>query len=101
MIRARGITLLNAGGARVFRYNQGPPLAAAGRGLGSNPVHIPLPFDRWSRHFNFSPSWLEERDDPKTKPARKEQLRVQIQNWLHHFIPTCMLQHGLASSGGI
>jgi hypothetical protein len=101
VIAARGTTLANCGNARVFRYNQGPALPAGGGGAGANPRHVPLPYERWSKHFNFVPAWQSGLADPKTSPADRERIRKQVQSYLHHFIPTCMLHHGLASTSGI
>jgi hypothetical protein len=101
VLAQRGTTLKGIGNARVFRYNQGPTPAGAALGSGANPRHVPLPYGRWSKHFNFVPAWQTEPANPKTTPARKSQIVKEIQGYLHWFIPTCMLQHGLASTPGI
>jgi hypothetical protein len=90
VIAARGITLTGLK-ARVFRYDGAGALKPAikegeseflSRTMGTNPARVPLPFDRWVNHFRYTGN-------------------LNDKNWLHHFIPTCMLQHGLVSTVGI
>ncbi|AHG92238.1 hypothetical protein J421_4703 (plasmid) [Gemmatirosa kalamazoonensis] len=101
VLAQKGVTLAGIGSARVFRYNQGPQPAGASPGMGASPRHVPLPYPRWSKHFNFVPAWQTEPANPKTTAARRSQIVKEIQGYLHWFIPTCMLQHGLASTNGI
>lgn len=90
VIAARGISLAGVIKGRVFRYDGSGALTANQkeseasfllRTLNSNPARIPLPFSRWVNH-----GWYHGTGDP---------------NYLHHFIPTCMLHHGLASTPGL
>ncbi len=87
VIAARGITLTGVKGAQVFRYdglgampriNHESDAAYLARTMNSNPARVPLSITRWRSHFRYN----GEKDE----------------NWLHHFIPTCMLQHGLVST---
>lgn len=83
--RHRDVTL-NIPGAQVFRYvgASSPPrrpreddTAYLARTMTGSPMFIPLPKSRWKNHPNF-----REHRNGETW-------------WLHHFIPSCMLQHGL------
>lgn len=84
------------GGARVFRYvgNSSPPFAGKETKLGyltrcinQSPKIIPLQKSRWVNHPHF--------DEFKKKPAWAESW------WMHIYIPSCMLFHGLANTDGI
>ena len=84
------------GGARVFRYvgNSSPPFANKETKLGyltrcinQSPKIIPLPKSRWVNHphydeFTKNPNWANAW-------------------WMHFYIPSCMLFHGLANTDGI
>ncbi len=89
VIAARGITLSGTG-AQVFRYSglNAPPqgkteseIAYLNRTMGASPAWIPLPLSRWEKHGRYN--------GPNDA------------NWLHHFIPTCMVQHGLATASAL
>ena len=84
------------GGAKVFRYvgNSSPgmikgeaPLAYVQRHISQTPKIIPLPKARWVNHPLFGKF--------KTDSAWANQW------WLHFYIPSCMLSHGLANTDGI
>lgn len=84
--RHRDVTL-NIPGAQVFRYvGAGSPARRPKeddssylfRVMTGSPMFVPLPKSRWKNHPNF-----REHRNGETW-------------WLHHFIPSCMLQHGLA-----
>ncbi len=84
--RFRDVTL-QIPGAQVFRYvgAGGPPRrpqephnAYLSRTMVGSPMFVPLPKSRWQSH----PNYREYKDGER--------------NWLHYYIPTCMLQHGLA-----
>jgi hypothetical protein len=97
VLAARGVSLTGIGSARVFRYRQ----SGAPSGPGGNPRQVPLPYERWSRHFNFVPAWKTNLEDPKTAPSLRALAAKQVQGYLHHFIPTCMLHHGLVNTSDI
>lgn len=109
VIAAAGITL--AGGkARVFRYDGSNALQPAkgeselaflSRTLMANPARIPLPYDRWEKHFRFLPNIKQKLADSKTPVNEKSMWRERMHDWLHHFIPTCMLTHGLVNTPGL
>jgi len=96
--RFKGITLSNwaKGGATVFRYvgNSSPgfapkesKLAYLTRCIGQSPKVIPLPKSRWVNHphygeFTTNAVWA-------------------AQWWMHFYIPSCMLLHGLSNTDGI
>ncbi|PZU85554.1 MAG: hypothetical protein DI527_21115 [Chelatococcus sp.] len=76
-------------GAQVLRYKgSASPLpgpkddkgAFLNRVMTGNPRTIPLAFERWARHDNI---WQAKAMQPTW--------------WMHHYIPTCMLQHALVS----
>lgn len=77
--------------AKVFRYEQTPLTLLPGetvsahlmRKMAMNPGHVPLPHQRWTSYRHYPPTGAPDG------------------NWLHHFMPTCMLHHGLAVTGGI
>jgi hypothetical protein len=107
-IGTEGITLAVAG-ARVFRYD-GAHSGLPGknetiesflqRRMTGNPTRVPLALSRWRAHPRFSE--VRPLNDPKArlKAGVKENEAVDLRdwNWLHHYIPSCMLQHGLAST---
>jgi hypothetical protein len=84
------------GGARVFRYvgNSSPGFlpkesqsAYLNRCINRAPKVIPLPKSRWVNHphypeFNTNSNWANKW-------------------WMHFYIPSCMLYHGLADTDGI
>jgi hypothetical protein len=86
---AKSITLI-VDKVRVFRYEQTQLILMPGetltahltRKMAMNPAHVPLPHPRWIS-YSFYP------------PAPPDG------NWLHHYIPTCMLHHGLTVTNGI
>jgi hypothetical protein len=97
--RFSGITLSNwaQGGAKVFRYcgNSSPAFLSKNeakqayltRCINRSPKLIPLPKERWVNHPHFiewtaNPSWSS-------------------QWWMHFYIPSCMLRHGLANTDSI
>jgi len=53
------------------------------RTMAGNPAFVPLPKSRWKAH----PKFREDKGGDMW--------------WLHHYIPSCMLQHGLASTFSI
>ena len=96
--RFAGITLSNyaKGGAKVFRYvgNSSPGFVARETKLGyltrcinQSPKIVPLPKSRWLNHPHF--------DEFKTKAAWAAAW------WMHFYIPSCMLYHGLANTDSI
>ena len=87
----RSISLANwaKAGAQVLRYKgiHSPNLPAGenelafiGRASVGNPSTVPLHISRWAKHDNI-----------------KQAAAMTPMWWLHHYIPTCMLQHALAS----
>jgi hypothetical protein len=79
-------------GAKVFRYvGEASPWiqpketkpAYLNRCLGRSPKIVPLPHDRWVNHPHFP------------------EYKTNVKWWLHIFIPSCMLRHGLACTDGI
>jgi hypothetical protein len=106
-----GITLAVAG-ARVFRYDGAHSAMHGkdetdegflGRTMAANPARIPLALSRWRSHPRFPA--VRPLDDPKVRHKKGDPEdaahNMNDWNWLHHHIPTCMLQHGLASTPGI
>lgn len=98
VVRFAGITLANwaKGGAQVFRYvgNSSPGFAAKetrqaylGRCTSRSPKIIPLPKSRWVNH----PRYPEFTSNPGWAAAW----------WMHFYIPSCMLYHGLANTSSI
>jgi hypothetical protein len=90
-LRHIGLGNFAKAGARVLRYSGGaspPPRAKEDktaflkRHEAGSPSLIALPIERWTAHSEFHQT--------KTMAAGW---------WLHHYIPTCMLQHGLTSIG--
>ncbi len=87
----RSISLTNwaQAGAQVLRYKgiHSPnlpvgenELAFISRASVGNPATVPLHISRWGKHDNV-----------------KQAATMTPMWWLHHYIPTCMLQHALAS----
>lgn len=83
-------------GVKVFRYvgNSSPgflpkesKFAYLNRCINRSPKLIPLPKERWINHPHFP--------EFKTMPAWANSW------WLHFYIPSCMLHHGLANTDGI
>lgn len=83
-------------GTRVFRYagNSAPRPSAneskeafLARWISRNPAIVPLPKERWVAH----PLYASFKTNPVWAAAW----------WLHFYIPSCMLLHGLASTDGI
>jgi hypothetical protein len=84
------------GGTKVFRYvgNSSPgflpkesKMAYLNRCVNRSPKLIPLPKERWINHphyseFKANPNWANSW-------------------WMHFYIPSCMLYHGLANTDGI
>jgi len=116
VMRARGITLAGTG-ARVFRYvGSGSPRLEdfnakeseegfLSRTMNQHPCRVPLALSRWRAHPRFGdvrpgvhPEARMKRGDPmnEVRPGN-----LQDQNYLHHYIPTCMLHHGLVHTPGI
>lgn len=96
--RYAGITGMNwaKGGAKVFRYvgNSSPAmapkenhLAYLTRCIGQAPSVVPLPKSRWVNHPHYG--------EFKTNPVWAGQW------WMHFYIPSCMLLHGLTNTNGI
>jgi hypothetical protein len=94
----KDVTLANyaKAGAKVFRYvgNSSPPMAYKETGLGyltrcinQSPKIIPLPKSRWKNH----PHYEEFTQKPVWANAW----------WMHIYIPSCMLFHGLSNTDGI
>jgi hypothetical protein len=88
--RFRHVTL-NVSGAQVFRYKGGgapgrlpreDDTAFLARTSGGAPSVIPLPKSRFKKHPNY------------------RELRGGDMWWLHHYIPSCMLTHGLVKTTG-
>jgi len=113
-LAAGGISL-NVAGVRTFRYDGAhSPTALAAQKFPSdeaflktvmtpNPAHVPLALSRWRLHRQFreirpyyNPIQRLKKGDTsleaKNEPDRK---------WMHHRIPTCMLHHGLISTGAV
>jgi hypothetical protein len=85
VVAARSVTLAGLK-PRVIRYEGGLQLNTLpgengsmflARMMAGNPARVPLPHQRWISYPLYPP-----------KPPDGE--------WLHYFIPTCMLHHGLA-----
>jgi len=86
-----GISMAGIKGAKVFRYdgrsaltrNKGESdIQYLTRTMTGNPSRVPLPPPRWVGHNRYGPQYNPEINE----------------HWLHHFIPTCMVQHGLVST---
>jgi len=113
-VGAGGITLAIRG-ARTFRYEGAhsptpenwPPHetdeAFLFRTMNQNPARVPLALSRWREHNRFNE--VRPLDDPKLRHKKgdpnNEAHSLRDFNWLHHYIPTCMLHHGLVSTPGI
>lgn len=73
------------------------------RTMSQNPAHVPLALSRWREHNRFKE--VRPLVDPKVRPKKgdpsNEAHTLADFNWLHHYIPTCMLHHGLVSTPGI
>jgi hypothetical protein len=73
------------------------------RTMGQNPTRVPLALSRWREHNRFKE--VRPNDDPNVRPKKgnpdNEAHTTKDFNWLHHHIPSCMLQHGLASTAGV
>jgi hypothetical protein len=96
--RLAGVSLSQATkvGAKVFRYvgNSSPGFqpkeskpAYLMRCVNRSPSLIPLPKERWVNHplyykFKADPGWANSW-------------------WMHFYIPSCMLHHGLANTDGV
>jgi hypothetical protein len=95
--RFASITLSNLGGAKVFRYvgNSSPgfltknedKLVYLNRNINQTPKLIPLPKSRWVNHPHF--------------PEFTTNAIWAAQWWMHFYIPSCMLRHGLANTDSI
>jgi hypothetical protein len=110
-----GAISLAVKGARTFRYEGAhsptpenwPPQeteeAFLIRTMNQNPARVPLALSRWREHNRFKE--VRPLDDPKLRHKKgdpnNEAHNLQDFNWLHHYIPTCMLHHGLVSTPGI
>ncbi|MCB1805056.1 MAG: hypothetical protein KDK04_05490 [Candidatus Competibacteraceae bacterium] len=90
VIAARSISLMGQK-ARVIRYDgegalkpllHEPVNIFLARTMTMNPARVPLAHERWISHPNY----------PQARPD---------EHWLHHYIPTCMLHHGLSMTPGI
>ena len=102
-------------GARTFRYEGAhsptpenwPPhetdTAFLSRVMNQNPARVPLALSRWREHNRFKE--VRPLDDPKLRHKKgdpnNEAHDLRDFNWLHHYIPTCMLHHGLVSTPSI
>jgi hypothetical protein len=71
--------------------------------MNQNPARVPLALSRWRQHNRFgevrpgdNPRIRHKKGDPNNEAHTPADF-----NWLHHYIPTCMLQHGLVSTSGI
>ena len=112
-----GAITLAVRGARTFRYegahsptpDQWLPHeteeAFLLRTMSQTPVRVPLALSRWREHNRFKevrplddPKVRHKKGDPNNEVRKGNQ---QDANWLHHYIPTCMLHHGLVSTPGI
>src|SRR5262249_32288443 len=97
--RLANITLSNwsAAGVQVFRYvgNSSPgflnrnetPEHYLARCINRSPSLVPLPKARWVNHPHFS--------EFQTNTFWANQW------WMHFYIPSCMLHHGLANTDNI
>jgi hypothetical protein len=113
-VGTRGISLA-VSGARTFRYEGAhsptpetwPPHeteeALLFRMMSQNPARVPLALSRWREHNRFKE--VRPLDDPRVRHKKgdpdNEAHTMQDFNWLHHYISTCMLHHGLVSTPGI
>jgi hypothetical protein len=102
-------------GARTFRYEGAhsptpetfpaheTDAAFLFRRMNQNPARVPLALSRWREHNRFNE--VRPLDDPKVRHKKgdpnNEAHTLQDFNWLHHYIPTCMLHHGIVSTPGI
>jgi hypothetical protein len=114
--RAKAVSLSGTPG-KVFRYvGAGSPTLDSFiakeseesflfRTMSSNPCHVPLALSRWRAHPRFGavrpgihPDARMKKGDPmnEVRPGN-----AGDQNWLHHYIPTCMLHHGLMHTPGL
>jgi hypothetical protein len=113
-LAAAGIGLAVTG-VRTFRYDgaQSPTASAVQKFpsdeaflrtvMLTNPARVPLALSRWRWHRQFKE--IRPYDDPKRR-LKKGDDSLEAKNkfdkdWLHHRIPTCMLHHGLISTGTI
>jgi hypothetical protein len=112
-----GAITLSVKGARTFRYigahSPTPETWGASetdtsflaRAMSGNPARVPLALSRWREHSGFK--IIRPHDDARVNHKKGDpdnEVRKGDQgdaNWLHHRIPSCMLQHGLASTSGI
>jgi hypothetical protein len=110
-----GAITLAIRGARTFRYEgfhsptpaNWPPHETDESFLfhtmNQNPARVPLALSRWRDHSSFKE--VRPFDDPKLRHKKgdpnNEAQNKKDANWLHHYIPTCMLHHGLVSTPSI